>query len=70
MGRFTRKTPRAICVVILNRVEEANRYPDTLLTDSFKRYRNLNSLDRAFLTELIYGVLRWRERLDWLIRHF
>ena len=70
MGRFTRKTPRAICVVILNRVEEANRYPDTLLTDSFKRYRNLNSLDRAFLTGLIYGVLRWRERLDWLIRHF
>jgi 16S rRNA (cytosine967-C5)-methyltransferase len=65
-----RKSPRAICLDILNRVEEADRHPDTLLTDSFKRYPHLTSLDRAFLTELTYGVLRWRERLDWLIRHF
>ena len=65
-----RKNPRAVCLDILNRVQEAGRHPDTLLTDSFKQYRNLTSLDRAFLTELTYGVLRWRERLDWLIRHF
>jgi len=65
-----RKSPRAICLDILNWVEEADRHPDTLLTDSFKQYRNLTSLDRAFLTELTYGVLRWRGRLDWLIRHF
>jgi 16S rRNA (cytosine967-C5)-methyltransferase len=65
-----RKSPRATCLDILNRVEETDRHPDTLLTDSFKQYRNLTSLDRAFLTELTYGVLRWRERLDWLIRHF
>jgi 16S rRNA (cytosine967-C5)-methyltransferase len=70
MGSFTRKNPRSICLDILNRVEEADCHPDTLLTDSFKQYRNLTSLDRAFLTELTYGVLRWRERLDWLIRHF
>ncbi len=70
MGSFRRKSPRAICLDILNRVEEADRHPDTLLTDSFKQYRNLTSLDRAFLTELTYGVLRWRGRLDWLIRHF
>ncbi|NWF94270.1 MAG: 16S rRNA (cytosine(967)-C(5))-methyltransferase RsmB [Syntrophaceae bacterium] len=67
---MTRKSPRAICLEILNRIEEADRHPDTLLTDSFKRYRYLTSLDRAFLTELTYGVLRWRERLDWVIRHF
>ena len=65
-----RKNPRAICLDILNRVEEADCHPDTLLTDSFKQYRNFTSLDRAFLTELTYGVLRWRGRLDWLIRHF
>jgi 16S rRNA (cytosine967-C5)-methyltransferase len=45
-------------------------HPDRLLTDSFKRYRYFNSLDRSFLTELTYGVIRWRERLDWVIRHF
>jgi len=51
-------------------MREADRHPDQLLTDSFKRYRHLTPLDRAFLTELTYGVLRWRERFDWLIRHF
>jgi len=65
-----RKHPRAISLDILNRVEESDRHPDVLLTDSFKQYRHLTSLDRAFLTELTYGVLRWRVRLDWIIRHF
>jgi 16S rRNA (cytosine967-C5)-methyltransferase len=65
-----KKNPRAICLDILNRIEEADRHPDSLLTDSFKQYRHLTSLDRAFLTELTYGVLRWRGRLDWMIRQF
>ena len=64
------KAPRAICLDVLNRIEEAGAHLDRLLTDSFKRYRHLLPLDRAFLTELTYGVTRWRERLDWTIRHF
>jgi 16S rRNA (cytosine967-C5)-methyltransferase len=51
-------------------MEEVDLHLDRLLTDSFKRYRHLTSLDRAFLTELTYGVIRWREKLDWAIRHF
>ena len=65
-----KKTPRAICLDILNRVEKADLHPDRLLTDSFKRYRYLTSLDRSFLTELTYGIIRWRGKLDWVIRHF
>jgi len=65
-----KKKPRAICLDILNRIEEADLHPDRLLTDSFKRYRYLTSLDRAFLTELTYGVIRWRGKLDWVIHHF
>ena len=65
-----KKTPRAICLDLLNRMEEADRHPDDLLTDSFKRYRHLTPLDRSFLTELTYGTLRWRGKLDWIIRHF
>jgi 16S rRNA (cytosine967-C5)-methyltransferase len=70
MGSLKKKTPRAICLEILNRIETSDRHPDRLLTDSFKRYRHLISLDRAFLTELTYGVLRWRGRLDWVIGQF
>ena len=65
-----KKTPRAICLEILNRIEKTDAHPDRLLTDSFKRYRHLTSLDRAFLTELTYGVIRWRGKLDWVIRRF
>ena len=65
-----KKSPRAICLDILDRTGGADVHPDRLLTDSFKRYRHLTSLDRAFLTELTYGVIRWRERLDWAIQHF
>jgi 16S rRNA (cytosine967-C5)-methyltransferase len=65
-----RKTPRAICLDILNEVEGAGRHPDTLLDHSFNRYRHLTPFDRAFITELTYGTLRWRGRLDWGIRQF
>jgi len=67
---LTKKSPRAICLDILSRVEEVDRHLDSLLTDSFKRYRYFTLLDRSFLTELTYGVLRWRGKLDWVIRHF
>ncbi|MBM4278783.1 MAG: 16S rRNA (cytosine(967)-C(5))-methyltransferase RsmB [Deltaproteobacteria bacterium] len=69
MRNFEKKTPRAICLEILNQLKEEDRHPDRLLSDSFKRYRHLTPLDRGFLTELTYGVLRWREKLDWSIRH-
>lgn len=64
-----KKSPRVICLDILNQVE-AGRHVDRLLSDSFKRHRDLIPLDRAFLTELSYGVIRWRGRLDWIIRQF
>ena len=51
-------------------MDEADCHPDHLLSDSFKRYRHLTPLDRAFLTELTYGTLRWRGKLDWIIRQF
>ncbi len=63
------ENPRAISLRILNRIEETELHLDQLLTDSFRRYKTLNYLDQAFITELTYGVLRWRERLDWIIRN-
>ena len=65
-----KSTPRAICLEILNRIDETDRHADQLLTNAFKRYRHLTSLDQAFLTDLTYGTLRWRGKLDWVIRHF
>ncbi len=65
-----RKNPREICLEILNQVEETEDPLDGLLSHSFKTYPHLTRLDRAFLTELCYGTLRWRGRLDWIIQKF
>lgn len=65
-----KKTARAICLEILNRIEKNSFHPDQLLSESFKRYRHLTAIDRAFLTELTYGVIRWKRRLDWIIQFF
>ncbi|OGP87450.1 MAG: 16S rRNA (cytosine(967)-C(5))-methyltransferase [Deltaproteobacteria bacterium RBG_16_48_10] len=51
-------------------MENPDSHADGLLSNSFKRFRYLTPLDRAFLTELTYGVLRWRGRLDWAIQQF
>jgi 16S rRNA (cytosine967-C5)-methyltransferase len=64
------KNPRAICLEILTRTGRRGEHLDDLLNDAFKRYRHLTPVDRSFLTELAYGTLRWRERLDWVIRCF
>jgi len=65
-----KKTPRAISLEVLEEVEQTDHPLDQILTKSFKRYRHLTPLDRAFLTELTYGLLRWRNRCDWLISKF
>lgn len=64
------KTPRAISLELLDRIEKTDRRLDLLLSEAFKRYRHLTPRDRAFLTELAYGVLRWRGRLDWVIHRY
>jgi 16S rRNA (cytosine967-C5)-methyltransferase len=48
---------------------ETARHLDPLL-DRRLRSPHLKSLDRALITELVYGVLRQRAYLDWVISHF
>ncbi len=64
------KSPRHVALDILIRVETRNRHPDDLLTDAFKRHMALTGRDRAFITELVYGTLRWRGKIDWVIGRF
>jgi 16S rRNA (cytosine967-C5)-methyltransferase len=42
-------------------------FPDVLLDIYFKEHPGLDPRDRALVTELVYGVLRWQGRLDWII---
>lgn len=55
---------RELAVEILLKVETRKAYADILLDHLLKRTA-LPARDRALLTQLVYGTLRWRGRLDW-----
>ncbi|MEI8188473.1 MAG: 16S rRNA (cytosine(967)-C(5))-methyltransferase RsmB [candidate division NC10 bacterium] len=58
--------PRRVALEILLRVEATDAYANLLL-DARLRAASLSLLDRALVTELVYGVLRWRGKLDWIL---
>ena len=57
---------RALAVDLLTRVERDRAYA-SLLLDATLAKRALDPREAALLTELTYGVLRWRAALDWLL---
>jgi 16S rRNA (cytosine967-C5)-methyltransferase len=59
---------RRLALRVLCRVETAGAFADQLIT-AFAVAHGLTPQARAFLRELAYGVLRWRNRLDWLLSH-
>jgi 16S rRNA (cytosine967-C5)-methyltransferase len=66
---MSRANPRAVCVQALNRWESEKKFADELLHESFASSA-LATLDRAFLTETFYGVIRNLSRLDFIILQF
>lgn len=57
---------RALAVEALLKVETRKAYADILLDHALKTH-SLSSPDRALLTQLVYGALRWRGKLDWVL---
>ncbi|MBW2558110.1 MAG: 16S rRNA (cytosine(967)-C(5))-methyltransferase RsmB [Deltaproteobacteria bacterium] len=63
-----KNTPRNLSVQILNRIEEGQAFAQPLLDAYLSRNILANTQDRGLLTRLVYGALRLRNRLDWVIR--
>ncbi len=61
--------PRGTAVKLLNRVERTDSYLDKLLDVEMKA-SELSDLDKGLLTEIVHGVLRWQNRLDWVLNGF
>jgi len=59
-----RLSARRIALDVLGRVEATDAYANVLL-DTRLRRSALPRPDRALVTELVYGVQRWRGMLDW-----
>lgn len=58
--------PRMIAIRVVERVQRAGAYADLALHHALVQSR-IPAADRALATELVYGTLRWRGRLDYLI---
>ncbi len=62
-----KKTPRTLAVQILDRVEKG-AFAQPLLDAYLSRDILPVPQDRGLLTQLVYGTLRLRDRLDWILR--
>ena len=61
---------RKTALYILNALDKEDKTLDRLLEDVFREKTLFSKKDRALLQALVYGVLRWRGRLDRIIDYF
>ena len=62
-----RQPVRKLALRVLRRVETSAGFADQLIA-ALAATQGLTPQARAFLRELTYGVLRWRNRLDWMLQ--
>lgn len=60
---------RAIATNILNRYDRSDSYIDKLLESELKS-NDLSRKDKALLTQLVNGTVRWRAKIDWILIGF
>jgi len=64
------KDARQAAWMVLNRLDHAQKTLDRILDEYFAGKSILPKRERALFSALVYGVLRWRNRLDWIINYF
>ncbi|MDA3896557.1 MAG: 16S rRNA (cytosine(967)-C(5))-methyltransferase RsmB [Desulfobacteraceae bacterium] len=64
--------PRKTALTVLNKLSQQRHFHlDRIITDKVDNADlNISSRDRNFLNALIFGVLRWRGNLDWIITRY
>lgn len=60
---------RYVAVRLLSRYDRSDSYVDKLLAHELADTQ-LESRDKALLTELVNGVIRWKAKLDWVLTGF
>lgn len=60
---------RGTAVKLLSRYESSDSYIDKLLDGELRR-SELSPADKALVTELVNGCVRWQSRLDWILTGF
>lgn len=55
---------------ILNTLDQGNKTLDNILDEVLSQHTFFSKKDRALLQAIVFGVLRWRAKLDWVIDYF
>lgn len=63
------ETARGTAVKLLSRYESSDSFIDKLLEAELRR-SELSPADKALVTELVNGCIRWQSRLDWVLTGF
>jgi 16S rRNA (cytosine967-C5)-methyltransferase len=63
-------SPRQLAVRTLNRVDEQGSYAEPLLDSYLSAYLPDDIKNRKLVTQIVYGTLRMRGYLDWMIEQF
>ncbi len=62
------ETPRDLALRVLNDLSRKPGFSASALDNLFSARPHLEERDRAFISQLVQGSIRWRARLDWTIR--
>ena len=62
--------PRKTSLHILNTLDQGNKTLDNILDEVLSQHTFFSKKDRALLQAIVYGVLRWRVTLDWILDYF
>jgi 16S rRNA (cytosine967-C5)-methyltransferase len=61
--------PREIALKILYEINENKAYSNIAINKYLEGYE-LKQVDKGFITELVYGTVKWRLSIDWVIEQF
>ncbi len=59
---------RSLALDVLNKLDKSEKTLDTLL-EEFHKDHLLPKRERSLFNAIVFGVLRWKGRLDWIISH-
>ena len=65
-----KESARSLAVDILLRIDQAGLFAEPLLDEALSQGGLTDIHDRRLLTEIVYGTLRMRGRIDWVIARF
>jgi len=61
------ETPRDLALKVLDRLHHSAAFSGVLVDEIIRSHPGLTERDRAFISHLVQGAIRWRLRIDWII---